>query len=519
MKKTLSVLIAILIILGGFTAEAAADVFSLLDGAAEYVYANAESPAFGSVGGEWAVFSLARCGRDIPETYLSSYLERLSKTVKSKNGVLHDRKYTEYSRTVLALTALGADAQSFAGYDLVSPLTDFEKTVLQGVNGAVWALIALGSANFGSDAIRNDYINYILSAELPSGGFSLGSQSDTPDIDVTAMALTSLAPYRDREDVKGAISRGLSYLSDVQTSRGGFESFGSENAESAAQVLLAISELGIPFTDSRFVKNGNTVLDFLILFQKGGGFSHLENDTAPNLMTTEQCLYALAATERLLLGKASVFDMSDSLGIQKRGKLDDISVSVIKYKGKSFDDIKEYKNRNAVEALAERGIISGMTENMFVPDGTMTRAEFATITVKALSLPLKTTTFFDDVNTSDWFYPFVGTAQSYKIVNGVSQNAFNPYGTITREEAAAMLTRAAALCGLDTDMSLLNPIDFLAEFPDYTLVSDWAVGSVAYCCKEKILDTSVIEIKPLEAITRGEIAEMIYLLLGKAELI
>ena len=523
MKKTLSVLISILIILGGFNAEAAADIFSLTDGAAEYVYDNAETPTFGSVGGEWAVFALARCGRDISETYFSDYIKRLAQTVKSKDGILHDRKYTEYSRTVLALTALGADPQIFAGYNLVSPLMDFEKTLMQGINGAVWALIALDSGNFGDSTVRNGYIDYILSSELPSGGFALGSQSETPDIDVTAMVLTSLAPYRNTEDVKGVISRGLSYLSKVQTTRGGFESFGSENAESAAQVLLAISELGIPVTDSRFVKNGNTVLDFLCRFRKGGGFSHLENDAEPNLMTTEQCLYALAAAERFLRGKASVFDMSDSLRIQKSeglpGKLDEISVSVIKYKGKSFNDIKEHKSRNAVETLAERGIINGMTEDMFVPDGTMTRAEFAAITVKALSLPLKTTNLFDDVNESDWFCSFAGTAQNYKIVNGVSQNMFNPYGTITREEAATMLTRAAALCGLDTAMQLSNPIDFLAGFPDYTSVSDWAVNSVAYCCKEKILDTSVTQIEPLEPVKKGEIAEMVYRLLGKAELI
>ncbi len=288
-------------------------------------------------------------------------------------------------------------------------------------------------------------------------------------------------------------------------------------------MLLAISALGIPFSDSRFQKNGNTISDFLAKFQKDGGFSHTEDDAAPNLMTTEQCLYALSAAERLLQNKPSLFDMSDSLKIQKSegiwGKLDVVSKSVIKYPGKSFNDIKGLNCQTAVETLSSRGIINGMTDASFEPLGTMTRAQFAAITVLALGLPQKTTDTFADVNETDWFYPYVGTAYSYEIVKGVSGTAFNPYGTITREEAAVMLTRAASLCGLETDMSKYNTLDILAEFPDYTSISDWAVNAMAFCCKENILDTSVIEIKPREAVTRGEIAEIIYKMLGKADLL
>ncbi|MBO4898234.1 MAG: S-layer homology domain-containing protein [Clostridia bacterium] len=523
MKKALSLFLSLLIILGGFSAEAAADISALTDGAAAYVSSNVQAPSFGSVGGEWAIFSLARCGREMPEEYFKGYIDRLTGTVKDANGVLHDKKYTEYSRAVIALSSIGADPKNIGGYDLTAPLLDFDKTVWQGINGPVWALIAMQCAGFGDDQIKSTYVDYILSLELPDGGFALTKDNDTPDVDVTAMVLTAFAPYKNNENVSSAIQRGISFLSAVQTSSGGYESFGTENAESAAQVLLCISQLGIPYTDSRFIKNGSTIPDFLTKFQKDGGFSHTADEDAPSLMTTEQCLYSLAAAERLSQNKPSIFDMSDAPKPKKSeglsGKLDDVSISVIKYEGKTFEDIKGLDCQTAVETLASRGIINGMTDLAFEPSGTMTRAQFATITVSALSLPQKQTNAFADVNTADWFYPYVGTAYSYGIVKGVSETEFNPSGTITREEAAVMLCRAAALCGLDTDMSMYNTLDYLSEFPDYTDISDWAQNDMAFCCREKILDTSVVYINPREAVTRAEIAEMVYKMLGKANLL
>ena len=53
------------------------------------------------------------------------------------------KKHTEYSRVILALTSIGKDAQNICGYDLTAPLLDYDKTVWQGINGAIWALIAL----------------------------------------------------------------------------------------------------------------------------------------------------------------------------------------------------------------------------------------------------------------------------------------------------------------------------------------------------------------------------------------
>ena len=59
--------------------------------------------------------------------------------------MLSERKYTEYSRVILALSALECDARSAAGYDLTLPLGDYDKVSAQGVNGVIYALLALDS--------------------------------------------------------------------------------------------------------------------------------------------------------------------------------------------------------------------------------------------------------------------------------------------------------------------------------------------------------------------------------------
>ena len=113
----------------------------------------------------------------------------------------------------------------------------------------------------------------------------------------------------------------------------------------------------------------------------------------------------------------------------------------------------------------------------------------------------------------------MGTAYSYGIIKGVSESEFNPNGTITREEAAVMVTRAAKLCGMNTEMDALSIRDSLAQFFDYVKASDWSQSSLAFCYNEKILDDSVMDIKPKEAVTRAEIASMLYNMLLSANLL
>lgn len=300
------------------SAPAPASYGEILVETAAYLSASVPDPGVSSIGGEWAVIGLAR-NDSLPADYAASYYSNLVRTLRNTGGVLHRVKYTEYSRVVLALSSLGFDPTDVAGYDVLSPLGDFDQVCWQGVNGPIWALIALDSRGYDAptapegkrQTTRDALIDAILESEISGGGWALSGSA--PDVDLTAMALTSLAPYRaSRADVAAAVERGLSVLSSLQGEGGGYGDAGSATSESCAQVVVALSALGInPASDARFAKAGGSVLDALCAFAvPGGGFKHVA-DGEVNGMATEQGFYALVAYERLLSGKTSLFDMSD----------------------------------------------------------------------------------------------------------------------------------------------------------------------------------------------------------------
>ena len=298
--------------------RAGANYGEILAETVAYLSASVPNPEVSSIGGEWAVIGLARNGSLSAEKTVS-YYTNLARTLRDTNGVLHRVKYSEYSRVVLALSSLGFDPTDVVGYDVLSPLGDFDQVCWQGVNGPIWALIALDSRSYDAPAApegkrqttRDALIDAILESEIAGGGWALSES--TPDVDMTAMALISLAPYRSaRADVAAAVERGLAVLSSLQNDDGGYGGAGSASSESCAQVVVALASLGIdPASDERFVKENGSVLDALCAFAvSSGGFRHVD-DGEVNGMATEQGFYALVAYDRLLSGKTSLFDMSD----------------------------------------------------------------------------------------------------------------------------------------------------------------------------------------------------------------
>ena len=515
---------------------AASSVQTEMQGSAAYMVSAVKAPEVSSIGGEWAVLGLARSGYSVPKDYFDNYYANVEKYVKSCKGVLHERKYTEYSRVILALTAIGRDPSNVAGYNLLMPLGDFDKTIWQGLNGPIWALIALDSGNYTipknttakTQSTRQLFVDEILNRQQKDGGWTLDDTGDS-DPDMTAMVLQALAKYQDQSAVKAATDKALTFLSKAQDRNGGFASWGTVNAESTAQVIVALCELGISLDDSRFVKNGHGLIENLLTFrQSNGSFTHtLDSAEGNNQMATEQCFYALVAADRSENGKSSLYRMNDvvkntakpNTNINKSKADDSVNVPGVTAPGTTFSDIKNHANKAAIEELASRGIINGMSKDTFAPNKTMTRAEFAAIVTRALGLAAKDTKAFTDVPSSKWYAGYIGAANSSGIVNGVGGGKFNPDGTITRQEAAAMVARAAKLCGLDTTMDAVATRNMLAQFGDYRSAASWATESLAFCYSAGILDQSDLNIQPTKAILRCEIAQMLYNMLVVAELI
>ena len=155
----------------------------------------------------------------------------------------------------LAVTALGGDAAAFGTkpdgttIDLIADGC-YDCVVeggpgAQGLNGWIFALLAMDAGGYqapeGARYTRETIIEAIISAQGEDGGFSL--TGDALDADITAMALQALAPYADGQ--AEVIDRALAALSAAQCADGGFASWGAENAESTAQVVMALCALGI----------------------------------------------------------------------------------------------------------------------------------------------------------------------------------------------------------------------------------------------------------------------------------
>lgn len=136
-----------------------------------------------------------------------------------------------------------------------------------------------------------------------------------------------------------------------------------------------------------------------------------------------------------------------------------------------FSDIDKSYAKDAILELQAKGIINGMDVEHFNPQGTLTRAQFATIIVKSLGLETNATaSSFTDV--SGWAAPYVAAAYKAGIISGVGGGKFEPNATVTREMSATILVRAletkGALYGKDT----LN-------FTDADKISKWAKPYIA----------------------------------------
>lgn len=294
-------------------------VEEILNATMEKMAETVTEPTFGTNAGEWTVLSLARGGYYQKDNkYFTDYYDRIVKTVNvnaasvNMNGALHKSKSTDNSRLIVALSSIGKDARYVGDWNLITPYDDFSWIKKQGLNGVIWALIALDSNDYETTdtSIRQQCVEYILNMKLEDGGWNLGGTE--LDVDITAMTLQALYRYKDQSKVATVAEKAFERLSNEQQESGGFSYGDSETSESAAQVIVACTTWGInPDTDSRFIKDGNSVLDNLLSYYLEDEAMFAHQGTVSNNMATDQACYALVAYDRLLDGKPALYDMSD----------------------------------------------------------------------------------------------------------------------------------------------------------------------------------------------------------------
>ena len=382
---------------------------------AEYLKNTVTDPEFGAVGGEWTVFGLARAGY-LDDAYADRYYSKFAEYVKSVDGVLSTRKYTEYARAALALAAIGKDVRNVEGYDLLTPLTDFENVTKQGVNGAAFALLAMDF--YGDWIFPNDgeseavlpiaYIAHIFEQQHEDGGFGLGDESDP---DITAMALCALANYKRLDYELGQeFDRAVDYLSSVQQDDGGFVSDGIVNAESAAQVVTGLCALGIdPARDPRFQKNGNNPVTALLAYQnEDGSFVHKKSGER-DLMASEQSMLALTAYTRFAEGRE---------GLYRRLEVGD------------FIDTRNHWAKDSIKTMVSKGVMEPALGLHFFPDSDMIRGKFTkalvTLVAGADVEQVGLASPYEDVKAEDDFCKHVIYAAEHGLVSEPTTPTFLP---------------------------------------------------------------------------------------------
>lgn len=161
-----------------------------------------------------------------------------------------------------------------------------------------------------------------------------------------------------------------------------------------------------------------------------------------------------------------------------------------------------------INSLSKKGIINGFDGNMFMPEANVTRAEFVKILVEAFSVAKSQNTPFTDVNSSDWFAPYIAGAYDIGLVIGDGQN-FRPNEQITRQDAAVMIYRFA------------THYDYKFEAIDNSFTDKSAISGYATDAVNALVSASVINgmpdgsFAPESYATRAEAAKMIFEILEK----
>lgn len=137
-----------------------------------------------------------------------------------------------------------------------------------------------------------------------------------------------------------------------------------------------------------------------------------------------------------------------------------------------FDDITGHWAYESIMFMSEEGIINGVGDGKFAPDRELTRAEFAVLIVGTLNLEETSEYIYEDVDNESWYAESVLKCTKEKIMMGDGEK-FRPFDSVTREEAAAVIARAAEYLEISFPSNTQEKV-----FSDTDMISQWAEKSI-----------------------------------------
>ena len=174
---------------------------------------------------------------------------------------------------------------------------------------------------------------------------------------------------------------------------------------------------------------------------------------------------------------------------------------------KGFRDLGNHAwAEDAINALAEEGIIKGTSDVTFAPQNNITRADYAILLVRAFELESENAENFADVSASDYFAKELAVARNTGIVGGIGDNKYAPRNTITRQDMMVILYRALVKMGIE-----LKPIEGfdVTSFADYNDVADYARDAVKALVEVGLVNGKGDKLAGSDFTTRAEVAVLL----------
>ncbi|GHU89146.1 hypothetical protein FACS1894202_06680 [Clostridia bacterium] len=548
--KALSLLIAIALCLSllpaaGFAETAPATWDTALADTQAKLLADTK-PEYGS---EWVVVGLARA-----DVAAGAWYDTYKKSLKDS-----DWDAAGYSKVILALTALGADA---SGY--VTKLAAMDVTAWS-VLGEVYALLALDSGGYLPDSeLRGGYIAKILGEQSKNGDWG----GTDWGLDITLMTIQALTPYYAAPDVKAAVDNALSLLKRTELA----------SAEENAQAIVALTALGLDPSEY--------VTALLTYYDGAGGFTFAGETSA---YSTEQAAYALTAYARYLKKLSPLYDMRTARAaisvrgvggemffaskefainggvdtalslllktglavVAEGGYVSSINgladfqkgpasgwmyrinkgafpkVSAAAYVLRDGDvvdwvytldlggDVGDYEvtggwyNRESLDFAVSRKLVS-VTDGKIDAGRFVTRAEFVTAYMKLIGItPLaKFAEPFTDLGGLDAeSAAYLNTAKELGYVSGAGGGTFNPGGAADRAQSFVILYN---ILSVTNSLPIADTKKTLSDFADGEKLPEWAKAATAELVKRGLITGDGKNLNGGETLTVGQLAQLLY---------
>lgn len=448
---------------------------------------------------DWTLIALSLMGEDVQTQKWGGSIH-WQKELRARLHTLDLRKTTDYARFATAIAASGEDPAQFGETNLIQRIKDVQLAngkfadSLDGngqslINAHVWSIIALYVS--GEQIPRAKQAKaWLVSKQLPDGGFQFATDAKKGGVDMTAMTLLAfraLGMSKEEQPVKKA----LAFLRKEQKENGGYNEGGVANVESVANVISALIAWGEK--PEAWKKSGGNTVDNLLSFQKpDGSFGHTKTGPA-NQIATAQAMLGLSDLKR---GGTYLFSMREKSGNRKVNRLYDLEHSHWAYKEIAY--------------LVKNGFMQGVSSSRMNPDAAVTRAQFASLLLRAIGeMPVAHPQgMFHDVSSNNWAAPYVEKAAALGLMQG-SNRQFRPNQGITHEEMAVIASRLAAKYGWQKTYTAGQAVSV-----EMAKVSGWAQAGVKDLQKKKLLGTTASKsFIPKAGVTRAEAAALLYRLL------